>query len=341
MTLFEVINAIKTYTAPALKSWRKVFVVGLLGAILFVLKAWLSMPSYQATAIIHPDDEGGSAANPLLALIPTAPTSISPNQRMTEVLESWRIRNLVAADTTNINGKKVAIHDLLLERYPPKPSLQQRLHIGKPFKFPKTPADKIGFATSWLENIATVEENENMFLTVTFIIPKYSDLIEIIGNSYFEQLQWYYKMQKTAKARSSVDYFNRQCDSVRREMEGAISTTARYEDKYKFNVLAQTYVPRETSVMKAEALKQMYAQLVVSREQAVAQLLNDTPVVQVLDPPNQIKPIVSSKVKGAILGFILGSLLMSIYLLRDALKRDGVQLLDTLVQRITAKDSAE
>lgn len=340
MTLSEVISLIKEYTAPLLLARRKLIIAGLIGAVLFVGKALLTTPTYVSVATVHPDEDSGAASNPLMALLPafSGGGAISPNQHMIEVLQSWRIRNLVAADTVMFEGKTQYLHDILIQRFPPKESWKQKVGIGKPFAFPTTRADKISFATDWLMDMVTVEEDENMFLAVKFTIPKYIDLMEPISESYFEQLRSYYKFQKTEKARRSLAYFDLRCDSVRQELEKSISTTARYEDKYKFNVLAQTYVPREEAVMKAEALKEMYTQLVISREAAVAQLLNDTPVLQVLDPANRVKQNVSSKVKGAIVGFIVGMLLMAIYVMRDPLKRDVVNYLDIVVQRLTEKE---
>ena len=86
--------------------------------------------------------------------------------------------------------------------------------------------------------------------------------------------------------------------------------------------------------LELEMLMELYTNQMIALEQARGQKQQKTPMIQVLDEPDE--PFaVSKKPAGifALLGFVLGVVLMSIWIVRKLLLEDGRQLVASMIEQ--------
>jgi uncharacterized protein involved in exopolysaccharide biosynthesis len=139
----------------------------------------------------------------------------------------------------------------------------------------------------------------------------------------------FYIDTKSCKARTNVAILQRQADSVRGQLNGAITNVAEATDD-AFNVNTALMVKR-TPVARhqvdVQANTAILTQLVTNLEMAKVTLLKETPLIQVIDKP--ILPLKKEKVgklKSLIVGGFLAGFLAVLFLV---LRRIGKNIMAT------------
>lgn len=116
----------------------------------------------------------------------------------------------------------------------------------------------------------------------------------------------FYIQTKTKRAAANVDILQNRLDSVRRAYSGALYSTAINADQNVDPIRAIVAVPRIKNQFNAQILAAEYAELTKNLEIAKMTLLQETPLVQVIDRP--ILPLLkikSSKLGGMITGALI------------------------------------
>jgi hypothetical protein len=136
----------------------------------------------------------------------------------------------------------------------------------------------------------------------------------------------FYKQTKTKKSLDNIAILQHKTDSVRKVMNGAIYSAAAVADatpNLNPTRLAQRIAPVQSSQFSAETNKVILGALVQNLEMSKMALLNETPLIQVVDKP--IFPLEKEKVgkaKTMMLGGLLFGFLGIFYLvIRSTLKR--------------------
>ncbi|QLC67461.1 lipopolysaccharide biosynthesis protein [Flavobacterium sp. LPB0248] len=132
-----------------------------------------------------------------------------------------------------------------------------------------------------------------------------------------KQVGMFYVETKSKKARLNMAILQRQVDSIRRELNGAITGVAVANDN-AFNLNPALNVRRAPSVKRqvdVQANTAILTELVKQSELAKVTLRKETPLIQVIDRP--ILPLPKErfgKLKGLILGGFLGGFIVIIVL---------------------------
>jgi hypothetical protein len=134
-------------------------------------------------------------------------------------------------------------------------------------------------------------------------------LVEVVSDFYIKS--------KTEKAKKTVDILQRQVDSVRRELYSSLSQSLNSNDQIfglnpALNSKKTTYAKNQIEVQTNNII---LSELVKNLEISKMNLLNQTPLIQVIDKP--LFPLDFDKLtllKGVILGGFLGGLLIVIFL---------------------------
>jgi hypothetical protein len=163
-------------------------------------------------------------------------------------------------------------------------------------------------------SIITVEVNAtNEFFTKAFA----ENLVSNVSEFYIET--------KSKKAKNNVAILQRQADSIRNELNLAITGVAITSDN-TFNLNPALNVNRIPSTKKqidVQANTAILTQLVTNLEMAKVTLLRETPLIQLIDRPTlPLKKDKPSKAKFLLLGGILAGFLTLLYLIvRKILKQ--------------------
>lgn len=323
MNLIAIIERYWSIIGPR-KGW--IILAGLPLAVVLGIYAFTYPSSYTARTVFHPDTSVnplmGDAANPL-SLILGGQAEGAEQGQMIEILQSRHINEAVAADTILVEEQRRLAARVILEMYDPGFSIVQwvtELFTGKPE--PLTDAKRIKNAAGIMESLLKAEVTENGFIVMLFSC-KDPEIGRQLSYRYIHHLTQYYERQRTEKAKNNVAFFTQRADSVKRELDKVTYGLARNIDQNQFRIRATSEVYPSELRAKQEILKQMFITLTISREQAVAQLQQETPVIQVLDrpePPYTRKG--RSVIKYGLMGWFLGSFFLTLFLTRKLLRED-------------------
>ncbi len=311
-----------------------ILLIGLPLGILMGIQAFFTPPTYTTKSVFLPDSGGnsmmGSIDNPL-SLILGNQTEGSDQLQMLQIMQSRMLNEAVAADSIETESGKVWVAEKILELYASGFSLKGWV-IGLFIKDePMSQRTKVVTAGKILSGLMNAESNDNGFIEMTFSCLD-NKVAGPISYKYIEHLRSYYNDQRTQKAKLNVEFFAQRADSVKRELDKVNYSLARNLDQNQFRIRATSEVYPAELRAKQEILKEMYISLGISREQAVAQLQQSTPVIQVLDspePPFDRKG--KSWLKWGVIGWFLGSLLFALWMTRKLWIEDVSVLIKQLL----------
>ncbi|WCT13165.1 lipopolysaccharide biosynthesis protein [Mucilaginibacter jinjuensis] len=128
----------------------------------------------------------------------------------------------------------------------------------------------------------------------------------------------FYILTKTKKTLQNVSILQHQTDSVRSVLKGAINSAIEVADATpNLNPSRQILrAPAQHSQFNAEANKAILTELVKNLELAKISLRQETPLIQIVDSPiYPLKVDRIGKLKGGVIGFLLGGMLSAMFLL--------------------------
>jgi uncharacterized protein involved in exopolysaccharide biosynthesis len=126
----------------------------------------------------------------------------------------------------------------------------------------------------------------------------------------------FYIQTKTKNIKINLDMMEMRADSVRKEYEQALMAQAEFIDQNK-NLSKQSEMVEQQKIRtKVQLMGTTYAELVKNIEILKLELVQQTPLIQVIDSPIMPLEIEGySKIRGIILGGFLGGFLIVVWLL--------------------------
>jgi uncharacterized protein involved in exopolysaccharide biosynthesis len=328
ISLKELIQKIQEWTRYLKTQWKIIIGIAALGGILGFTYASFVKPNYIATTtFVLEEDKGGGGAGGLGGALGLASSfgldldgggGLFSSTNIIEFMKSRFVVEKTLLNSVNVGGKEISIADYhiqvneLRERWSKKPSL---VNINFPVN-----ADRTKFSLeqdSILETISADLKKYNLTITqkdkkVTIISLTVKTENELFSKLFCEQLlketSDFYIETKSKKSRSNVDVLQKQADSIRAELNTAITGVAVESDNVynlnpAFNVKSSPSRRKQVDVQaNTEILKQLVTQLELSK----VSLRKETPLVQLIDRP--ILPLEKSKPEKLIAFFIAGFL---------------------------------
>ncbi|MCI4668986.1 MAG: hypothetical protein MRZ79_12705 [Bacteroidia bacterium] len=336
MDIKSILQRLGVYLEHIKRGWIVILICGMVLAILLLANSMLKPTFYQAYTTFHPETgkQEGEGMSPINLLFGSQAGGGS-NQFMMGILKSRNLSEQVVSDTVEIDGERRLLADLIIESLPNYSSLVSFFQYsvnGAPTE--KSHRVKVIQAASYIRSSLAIKNTEEGFIQLG-ISAYESRLSGIISESYIEQLGIYYSKRKTEKAGRNVRFFSFRADSVKNELDKINRRIANYVDKSRYKIYARDEIFPVDLENQQAILSQIYSSLVISREQALAQLQENIPVIQVLDPPMPPYRSISSKkylyaTIGLLAGVFIGVFLVTRQLLwedittivRQALKLD-------------------
>ncbi len=336
MKIEELFATIDRYLSPLKRRKWLILVIGLLAGLGFGIRAYFAPVMYRATTVFHPESNStGSSGfmipDPISLLMGSSDGSAS-GQQMIGVLMSKSISEAVVADTIPWNDSSRLLAEVILEERPQSFSVIRFIQQMFVEDTGLTYNAKIIQASHQLMREQKIETSEQGFIVFSFGF-YHPALCQLIAEKYIDNLISYYTKQKTAKAQLNVDFFTERTDSVKRELDIVSARRARAIDQEQYRVFARDMISTAELDAKLEMLKEMYIQLVASREQFIAQLKRETPIIQVLDPPKPPFDVEGPSVLMSFLGGLMGiSILLCAWFTRREWLSDGKKILISVVE---------
>ena len=326
ISLKELIQNLQEWIAYLKTQWKIIIGIAALGGILGFVYASFQKPTYLATTtFVLEEDKGGGGLGGALGLASSFGLDLGggggglfSSTNIIELMKSRFVVEKTLLNSVNVGGKEMSIADYYIQinelkkEWAKKPAL---INISFPVN-----ADRTKFSLqqdSILEIISADLKKNNLSIIqkdkkVTIISVTVKTENELFSKLFCEQLlketSDFYIETKSKKSRLNVDVLQHQSDSIRAELNSAITGVAVESDNVynlnpAFNVKSSPSRRKQVDVQaNTEILKQLVTQLELSK----VSLRKETPLVQLIDRP--ILPLEKDKA-GWLQSFLLGCFL--------------------------------
>ncbi len=330
ISLKELILKLKDWYRFLLTRWLVIVAAGIIGGAIGVGYAFTQKATYTATLSFALEDEkqgGAGGLSSALGLasslgidLGTSAGGAFSGANLIELLKSRNIVEKALLKPISVNGKtkSLAQHFIyfneLNKKWDSKPLL-------KGIEFAPD-ADRSKFTLQQDSILGKIYESiagENGLLTVSQKDKKISIInIEVktinepfskaFTESIAQEVSSYYIEIKSKKARQNMEILQHQTDSIRAELNGAITGVATAADNtFGLNpAMMVRKTPGTRRQVDVQANTAILTQLVTNLEMAKVSLRKETPLIQVIDRP--ILPLKKEKV-GKLKSLILGGFL--------------------------------
>ena len=342
ISLKELILKIKEWWRHLLSKWVVILIVGIIGGLIGLAYSFYKKPIYTATTtfVLESGDGGGGGLGQYAGLASMVGVDIGGGGgsgifSSDNILELYKSRSMLQKallHNADFSGKK----EILVERYIQFNKLWDKwdeprienLSFADSANFTVLQDSVLGEVVKKInkESLSVVKPDKKLSIIKVAFISKdeqfakaFTDQIVMTVNDFFVQT-------KTKKAIENVKILQRQADSVKAVMNGAIFSSASTIDATpNLNPTRQVLrAPIQRSQFNAEANKAILTELVKNLELSKISLRKETPLIQVIDKPifplDFVKPEWETSIPvGALLGIVLIVLILTIQYFKKSL----------------------
>ena len=343
ITLKELIEKGKEWFFYLLSQWKILFLMVVIGSSLGVAYSYIKKPIYTATLSFALEDEksGGGLGGAIglasslgLDLGGSGGGSVFAGANLTELFKSrsmveQTLLTSVLAGTDTISLAEMYIrNEGWRDKWNDKPKFKDIQFIPNTDRkyFTRVHDSILGVVYSDLsKNGLMVAQKDKKVSIISIDVISTNELFaKYFSEALAKKVSDFYVDSKSKKSRLNMAILERQTDSIRRELNGAITGVAIANDN-TFNLNPALNVRRAPSARRqvdVQANTAILTELVKQTELAKVTLRKETPLIQVVDRP--ILPLPKErfgKAKGIILGGILaGMLTVLVLVIRRILK---------------------
>jgi uncharacterized protein involved in exopolysaccharide biosynthesis len=330
ISLKELIQKIQEWIAYLKTQWKLIIGIAALGGIIGFVYASFQKSSYLATTtFVLEEDKSGGGLGGAMGLASSFGFDLGggggglfTSSNIIELMKSRLVVEKTLLNPVQVAGKEISLADYyihineLKEDWAKKPALAN-------INFPVN-ADRTKFTLqqdSILQSISAGLTKENLVIAqkdkkVSIISLTVKTESELFSKLFCEQLlketSDFYIETKSKKARLNVDVLQYQADSIRAELNNAITGVATATDNvYNLNPAYNVKsTPTRRKQVDVQANTAILTQLVAQLELSKVSLRKETPLVQIIDRPilplqkNSLSTIIYIIIGGLLAGFL-------------------------------------
>jgi uncharacterized protein involved in exopolysaccharide biosynthesis len=295
--LKDILNKLSEYKSYLLK--KKFMIIGF-SFLFFMIGIFIAIfteTKYNAELTFVVEGEGGGSLGAMSGVASQFGFDIGGSESTTfsenNILELLKSRGVIVSalmQNSKLNGKE----DLLIEHYLELNKIKESwlqnedfegvsYHVNKSIVH-----DSISGAVwaSIIENKLIVELESD---DANIINLSYSSLDDEFAKSFVEtlinEMSKMYISHQTAQANNTLDFLQNRADSVFSELELAEEDFARIKDINQRIVKASGRLKELQLMRRVEVLNAMYLEIVKNLELSKLTLLNQTPIINIIDKP--------------------------------------------------------
>jgi len=341
ISLKELIEQVKEWFAYLLSQWKIIVLAGIIGAALGLTYSVLNRPVYTATLSFALEDEkSGVGLGSALGLASSfgfdlggSGGSIFSGSNLTQLFKSRKMVEQTLLMPVAVDGKAISLAEMYIQNAKwrkswddnPKFKAIQFLPNSDRKNFTRVQDSIFGQIYSALSsNSLSVGLKDKKIDIISIEVSSTSELFsKYFCEALAEQVGDFYVATKTKKARANMAILQKQTDSIRGELNGAITGVAVANDN-TFGLNPAMNVRRAPSARRqvdVQANTAILTELVKQTELSKVALRKETPLIQVIDRP--ILPLAKErfgKAKGIVMGgFLAGFLVVFLLIFRRIL----------------------
>ena len=334
ISLKELIQKGKEWFSYLLSQWKIIVLAGFIGAVLGVTYSFMKKPVYTATLTFALEDEKGGGLGGALGLASSfgfdlggGGGSVFSGSNLTQLFKSRQMVEKTLLSPVTVNGKVISLAEMYIqnnewrEGWAKKPAFAQLefLPNANREKFTRVQDSIMGVMYTNLSKTGlSVGQKDKKIDIISIDVASTNELFsKYFCEALAKQVGDFYVATKTQKARANMAILQKQTDSIRGELNGAITGVAVANDN-TFNLNPALNVRRTPSARRqvdVQANTAILTELVKQTELAKVALRKGTPLIQVIDRP--ILPLEKErfgKAKGIVLGGFLAGFFSLVYL---------------------------
>jgi uncharacterized protein involved in exopolysaccharide biosynthesis len=336
ISLKELIQKIQEWIAY-LKTQRKLIIgIAALGGIIGFVYASFQKPNYLATTtFVLEEDKGGGGLGGAMGLASSFGFDLGggggglfTGSNIIELMKSRLVVEKTLLNPVKVAGKEISLADYFIQINNLKTKVNFPVNADRSkFSLEQDSILQIISAGLTKNNLVIAQKDKKVSIISLTVLTKSELFSKLFCDQLLKETSDFYIETKSKKSRLNVDILQRQADSIRAELNGAITGVAAASDNVynlnpAYNVKRTPGTRRQVDVQANTAiLTQLVAQLELSK----VSLRKETPLVQLIDRP--ILPLEKDKVgrlKSLVLGSFLAGFLTVLYLVFGQLYRKMV-----------------
>lgn len=331
ISLKELIEKGREWFSYLLSQWKVIILAGIIGAGLGLAYSFSKKPVYTASLSFALEDEkGGGGLGGALGLASSLGLdlgggggSIFMGSNLTELFKSRAMVEQTLLSSVIVDGKAISLAEMYIQnnkwrdQWNDKPKFKniQFLPDTKRKYFTRVHDSILGVMYQDLSKTGlVVGQKDKKIAIITIDVSSTNELFsKYFTESLVKEVSDFYVTTKSKKARENMDILERQTDSIRGALNGAITGVAVANDN-TFGLNPAMNVRRAPSARRqvdVQANTAILTELVKQTELAKVTLRKETPLIQVIDQPIlPLKKEKFGKVKGVVMGGVLAVFLV-------------------------------
>jgi hypothetical protein len=336
ITLKELLEKAKEWYSYLLSQWKIIVLAGFIGAALGLTYSIFKKPIYTATLSFALEDEKGGGMSGALGLASSLGLDLGGGSgggafsgaNLTELFKSRSMVEQTLMQPVVKGTDTISLAELYIRTQEWREDWQEKPKL-KAIQFP--PMTKRKYFTREHDSImgemyedlsetslTVVQKDKKISITTMDVKSEDEAFAKAFSETLAKQVSDFYVDTKSKKARMNMAILQHQTDSIRAELNGAITGVAIANDNtFMLNpALNVNRAPSAKRQVDVQANTAILTELVKQTELAKVTLRKETPLIQVIDRP--ILPLPNDrfgKVKGILLGFVLSGLIMILSLI--------------------------
>lgn len=325
ISLKELIQKVQEWFGYLKTQWKLIFSIAAIGAIIGFTCASFQKYTYKAALTFALEEEKGGGLGGAMGLASSFGIDLGASaggafsgSNLIELMKSRKLVEKTLLSPIEIEGKTISLADYFIHFSKLNKGWSEKSTM-KNVNFPIN-ADKSKFTLQHdsilkqlylglVKNNLTISQKDKKVSIISIEVKSENELFsKIFTETLAKETSDYYVEIKSKKAKTNVEILQHQADSIRLELNNAITGVASATDNV-FNLNSAMNVKRTNSAKKqvdVQANTAILTQLVTQLELAKVSLRKETPLLQVIDAP--ILPLEKEKL-GRIKSFVLGGFL--------------------------------
>ena len=331
ITLKELLFKAKEWYTFLLSKWKTIVLAGVVGALLGLGYSFYKKPIYTAT-LTYALEDGKAAGGGLGNLASSFGLDLGGSGGNSgafsgaNLMELFKSRSMVEQtllSPVTYNKTTISLAEMFIQekewryKWDEKPKLKDLKFLPNADKTKFTRAQDSIFGVIYNDlskNALTVEQKDKKVAIGTITLNGTNEyFVQQFTLALTNTVTNFYVETKIKRAKENMDILVRQTDSIRGELNGAITGVAVANDNtFGLNpALNVKRVPSARRQVDVQANTAILTEIVKQTELAKVTLRKETPLIQVIDQP--ILPLTKEKfgkIKGIVLGGLLAGFLM-------------------------------
>ncbi len=345
ISLKELILKIKEWFLFLKTKWKNIFLAGIIGSLIGLTISWFEKPTYKAILTFAMEEDkggGGGGLSGALGLASSFGVDLGnagggafAASNLSELMKSRLIVEKVLLSPIIIKGKTITLAEYYIQINELRKAWEKNSSLKNIQFLPGDDRSKYTLQQDSIlqkihkslidkDHLSIMQKDKKVTILSIEVTSEDEQFSKIFCESIARETSDFYIETKSKKARLNANVLQKQLDSVRSELNGAITGVAAEADNVynlnpAFNIKG---APSKKKQIDVQANTALLTNLVVQLELAKITLRKETPLIQLIDRP--MLPLSKEKfgkLNSLFLGGFLAGFLTVLYLILGHLFR--------------------